>query len=252
MNIITKYVDYDIDSINFFLKEIREGINARGMNNLTNGQVDAINVSKEHPLVQYMASAIAASRNADMLRTGMLPCVSVTPGHLDPEMQTMAMVPQIYDIDDEQIEYFKSLLKLSDEDRFNEGLLTTQQIENIIMAYRRLNGKMRCEKHTWGYNEELNISCWSESPDYDSLMVRIVDSVLAGLKVGVMGDNSKLRNMQYKIDRGLTNFNYGRVLYGSEINLTFFNRYSNYTIFTEENISGFTFNPTFISPGETE
>lgn len=251
MKIIAEYIDYDIDSINFFMNAIKDSLAVRDIRSLTNAQVDGINVSKEHPLVQYMAAAISASRGADAMRTGMLPCISVTPGHLDPDMQTLASVPESYTITDEHIEIYKTLLRTDEEERMKDGLLTVTQIETILSAYKRLNGGvMRCEKHTWGYNEELNVSCWSESPDYDSLMVRLIDSVLSKIRVGTMGDGSAIRNMQYKIDRGLSNFNYGRVLYGSEINLTFFNRYSNYTIYTEENISSAVFDPTFISPGE--
>lgn len=251
MKIIAQYSDFEVDTINFFIAKIRESIDARGLTGLTNGQVDLIPVLKEHPLIQYMESKINPNvRNGDDLRAGMVPGIGVTPGNCDPEMETMGESTEFIVIDDAYISMLKGLLSLSDKEIQQQGVLTKDQINTIIGAYKRLGkGVMRGQLNKWAWNEEVNISCWAESPDYDTIMSRIIDSVLAGLRVGFLGDNSPIRKMKYKPVRGLTNFNFGRVLYGSEFNLTFLNIYTNYTIYTEESITDMTFKPSFIIPG---
>jgi hypothetical protein len=121
-----------------------------------------------------------------------------------------------------------------------------------MTEYRRGQGVMRCQKHMWGWNEEINISLWSNTPDVDVVMATLLDSILAEIAMGTVGDNSALKNMKYRPTKGLTNFNFGRVLFGTEYNLTFFNTYHNYTIFTEDLISGHDLQGTFTVPGSTE
>jgi hypothetical protein len=43
--------------------------------------------------------------------------------------------------------------------------------------------------------------------------------------------------MQYKVVKGLTNFNFGRVLFGTEYSITFMNTYNNFTIYKESVIT---------------
>ena len=252
MNIIARYSDFDIDTINFFIDAINESLAEKDITSLTNGQVNGIPVLKEHPLVQYMASAIDPNRQSmDNFRTGMVPGIGVTPGNMDSEMETFGETPVISIIDDNYIATMKQYLSVGGQTLQNTGVLTVKQLETIMGAYKKLpsGGVMRMQTNSWGYNEEVNVSCWAESPDYDTIMSRIIDSVLAGMKVGIMGDNSFIKKMKYKVTRGLTNFNFGRVLYGSEFNLTFFNKYNNYIIYTEDSINSEILTATWKSPG---
>ena len=59
-----------------------------------------------------------------------------------------------------------------------------------------------------------------------------------------------MKNMKFETTRGLTNFNFGRVLFGTEYSLTFLNTYNNYTIFSEQPISDFEAELTYTTPGE--
>jgi hypothetical protein len=246
MNIIMEYSDFRIDTINFFIEKIRAALETKGLNELSNNNVDIVNVSKEHPLVQFMESRINPVKSGDDLRAGVLPGIGVTPGNLDAEMETMGETTEMFIVGDDDISMFKSWLNLTNKELANKYVINKPQIESVLAAYKRKGLQtMRCQQNSWGWNEEVNVSCWSESPDYDTLMFRIIDSVLAKIKVGIVGDNSPMQKMKYKPVRGLTNFNFGRVLYGSEINLTFFNTYSNYTIYTEEHITGFEQDLTF-------
>ena len=251
MNIIAKYSDYTIQTINYFIEAIESDINARDIKNLTNGLCDFIKVYKEHPLVTLMASQLGQSRNADLLRTNLLPAIAVTPGSAENVDFGMGLTIAQSIVDDDFIANLKEIYRLESNGAIQSmGLITKNQIELIMAAYKRKDtGVMRLHKNQWGRNEEVNISCWSESQDVDFLMDNIVNSVLSDIRAKFPGDESPIRNMKFKTTRGLTNFNFGRVLFGCEYNLTFLNIYNNYTIFVEDPITDFEADLTFTTPG---
>jgi hypothetical protein len=252
MTIIEKYSDYSIQTINYFITHIEDAINSRDIHNLTNGKIDIIRITKEHPLVTMMASQLGQSRSAELLRSNILPAIAVTPGNADNQDFGMGLTMSEYKIDDDRIAELRVVYNLPNNASIqSQGLITKQQIENIMAQYkRRGNNTLKCHVNQWGREEEVNISCWSESQDVDFIMDNIVNSVLADLRAKFPGDESPLRNMKYKTTRGLTNFNFGRVLFGSEYNLTFLNIYNNYTVFMEEDITDFEADLSYTTPGE--
>ena len=252
MIIIEKYSDYSIQTVNYFKDAIETDINARDIKNLSNDVIDFVKVSKEHPLVTMMASQLGATRNSELNRSNLLPAIAVTPGAAKSKDYGFGLTASTYNIDDDFIADLKVLYNLPDNKKLQEnGLITKQQIENIMGAYkRRGNQTLRCYANQWGREEELNISCWSESPDLDALLDNIVNSVLSGIRAKFPGDESPLKNMKFETTRGLTNFNFGRVLFGTEYSLTFLNTYNNYTIFSEQPISDFEAELTYTTPGE--
>lgn len=254
MNIIAEYSDYAIQSVQFFIDEIENNLGKRDIPGLTNDKIQLINVTKEHPLVALMASQINPNpKSQDALRSSILPAIAVTPGNMSEEGISFALSPHTSIANDEFIEELKELFDVSQKEiQKNKGLITIEQIENIIAAYKKSNGILRIVRNGWGWNEELNISCWSESPDLDILLSTLMDSTLARIRVGFMGDESPVKNLKYRVTRGLTNFNFGRVLFGTEYNLTFFNTYHNYTVYQEDYVTGHDLNGTFKTPGSDE
>jgi hypothetical protein len=252
MRIIAEYSDYTIQSIEFFLDAIKTGIESRDISGLSNGKIEILTPTKEHPLVKLMASALNANINLEDARESIIPAISVTPGNLSEEAAVMSKSYQPMNVTDAWITEFNTLRNLSDKDLQKEVLITKNQIESILTEYRRGTGIMRCQKNMWGWNEEINISAWSSSPDLDILLGTLLDSILAKIAVGLTGDNSLIKNLKYRPTKGLTNFNFGRVLFGTEYNLTFFNTYHNYTIYTEDHVLGHDLYGTFKVPGSTE
>jgi len=252
MRIIAEYSDYAIQSIEFFKTEIETGLALRDIAGLFNNKIQKINVTKQHPLVTEMSSALNANVRQDDTRSSIIPAISVTPGNMGEDGVTMGKSYQPFIVDDDWITEFRELSNKTQKERNAIGIITAKQIDDIIAEYRKTTGIMRCQKHMWGYNEEINISLWSDSPDIDILVATLLDSILSKIVTGMAGDNSPLKNMKYRITKGLTNFNFGRVLFGTEYNLTFFNTYHNYTIFTEDHLSGHDLNGTFKVPGSTE
>jgi hypothetical protein len=251
---IARYSDYNIQTINYFATLIEDEINARDIKNLSNGKIDFIQVTKEHPLVTMMASKLGEGRNADPLRANLLPAIGITPGSAENQDFGMGLSQSDEIIDDDAIAELKALYNLSTNAEIQaEGLITKDQITAITSKYRKMgdSGVMKRHITQWGRNEEVNISCWAETPDIDCLMDNLINSVLAGVRAKFPGDESPIRNAKYRTTRGLTNFNFGRVLFGSEYSLTFLNIYNNYRVYVEDYITGFEFDPTFTTPGQS-
>jgi len=249
--IITKFSDYVIQSVEYFLTRIEDEIVIRDLNGLSNGKIDIIKPTKEHPLCSLMASQLSETRNTNDLRSSIIPAISVTPGNMADEGFTLGQSYKSEVVDDDFIDQLKIYLAKTNKEIQEDLLITPKQIELIISEYNRSEaGAMRVQKNQWHKKEDINISVWSNTPDIDILLGNLMDSIFATIQVGFVGDNSPLREFSYKITKGLTNFNFGRVLFGSEYGLTFMNSFSNFTIYTDTLIEGHDFYPTTEIPGE--
>ena len=252
-SIVTKFSDYVVQSVEYFIAQIETELAYRDLSGLTNGRVAKIGVVKEHPLSMLMSAQLAEARNADKVRSSLIPVISVTPGSLTSEGFTLGNAYQPEIVDNTFIDYFKELQLLTQKEIQESVLITTDQIDTIVSEYNRTaESGMKSQKNQWNKKEEINISIWSDSVDEDIILGLLMDSVLSFMQIGFMGDDSPIRNMEIKTTKGLTNFNFGRTLYGSEYNLTILNSFNNYIIYTDDVISGHEFNPTFIIPGESE
>lgn len=249
--IITKFSDYVLHSIEYFITQIETEIAYRDIKGLSNDTIELINVTKEHPLVTMMTAQLAESPTAPPLQSGLLPAISVTPGNLTDKVFTLgqSLKPEI--VDATFISDLTAYLSKTNSEIQDDMLITKEQIETIIGEYKRAAaGGLRVQSNEWFKNEEINISVWSESPDIDILLGNLMDSILATIQIGFAGDNSDLRDFAYKISKGLTNFNFGRTIFGSEYNLTFLNSYNNYIIYTDDVLSGHDLVGTYLIPGE--
>lgn len=251
--IITKFSDYVIHSIEYYISQIETELGYRDLPGLFNNHVQKINITKEHPLAALMAASLSDVRNADNLRSNIIPAISVTPGNMTDEGFTLGQTFKSEIVDEDFIDELKVYLEKTDKEIQEDMLITKNQIEDIISEYNRNEaGAIRTQHNEWHKNEEINISVWSNSADIDIALGNLMDSVLATIQVGFAGDDSKLRYFRYRTTKGLTNFNFGRVLFGTEYNLTFLNSYNNYIIYSDPVISGHDFYGTFLTPGETE
>jgi hypothetical protein len=247
--IVTKYSDYELHSVEFFIEKINTELAYRDISGLTNNKVETINVSKQHPLVELMAAQL--QNDSSVHRSALVPKISVTPGNSPDTGFTTGQGLKSGIVDDDFIANLAVYGALDPKDRLDSGLLTNSQITAINTAYAVAEtGSMLYESHQWRRNEEINISSWGPSADIDNLISNLLDSILAEVQVGFVGDNSPIVNFKWNVTRGLTNFNYGRVLFGTEYGLTFLNTFNNYTIYTETRISEHENNFTYTTPGE--
>lgn len=254
--IVSKYNDYTFNSVEYMIDAINNELSYADLPGLTNNHVEFINVSKQHPLVSFMEKVVNdRDRNIDYNYSSIIPAISVTPLGSKDERFTLGKSPSFYGVkeNDDFIKQLKTYQGMSQRDIQKDVLLTHYQIETILDAYRRTVGdspekRMYYQRHKWMKREELNVSVWSDTPDVDILLGNLVDSVMASIQ-GYLTDNSRVSDFSYNITKGLTNFNYGRVLYGSEYVLTFLNTYSNYIIYTDNTINR---NPSFIGTYTTQ
>ena len=116
MNVITKYSDYSIQSIEYFITEIENGLAGRDLAGLTAfttlqgetvSRIEKINITKQHPLVSFMLTQLGEARNADLLRTGILPAISVIPGSIGEEGNTIGQSFHTESVDDSFIAILK-------------------------------------------------------------------------------------------------------------------------------------------------
>lgn len=250
---IIKYSGHRIDSIEYFIDAIKDALTDRDLPGLTNNTVQAIQVTKQHPLATLMNSFLQTNTQADVMRSGIIPAISVTPGNLVETGFTLGQSFKAEVVDDSWIQDFKDLKELSARDRQAEFLLTVKQIDSVIAAHKKAaENSVLCQRNEWRKDEDINVSVWSHSPDIDIILGTLMDSIFADIQVGFAGDSSKIMNFRYRVTKGLTNFNFGRILFGSEFNLTFTNTYNNFTIYQDDRITEHDLEGTFNIPGESD
>jgi hypothetical protein len=251
--IITKFSDYRIQSIEYFIDQISDALTVRDLPGLTNNTVQAIKPTKQHPLATLMNSYLQNNNQFDVMRSGVIPAISVTPGNMAETGFTLGQSYRAVAVDDDWITDFKALKELSARNRQAEVLLTSDQIDTILAAYKKATeGSVLCQKNEWRKDEDINVSVWSHSPDIDIILGNLLDSIFADIQVGFAGDGSKIMNFKYRVTKGLTNFTFGRILFGSEFNLTFTNTYNNFTIYQEDRITEHDLLGDFTTDGESD
>lgn len=253
MALITKYSDFVINPVQFFIDLLTDALTVRDLPGLTSNMVQAINISKEHPIVTMMANKLSDSRRGEIERSNILPSIGITPGSPKNIAFTLAKSYKPEVVDDAFIATLRSWYDKDMETIQRDLLITQKQIDLIIAAYRRNPARgVRCIKNEWHKNEEINVSLWSEAPDVDIIIGMLLDSIFSDFQVGNDADTTaKIRNMDVNVTKGLTNFNFGRVLYGTEYSLTFMNSYCNYLIYTDAVIDAHTLQSSVAVPGET-
>jgi hypothetical protein len=248
--IITKFSDYRIQSIEYFIDRIYTELQIRDLPGLFNNKIEIIKPTKQHPLATLMAVSLQDEGNP--LRSGIIPAISVTPGDLTDIGFTLGQSFQPEVIDDDWIEDLQEYSGKGSREILEDLIITQKQIDLIIDTYEALESPedMRVQKTEWRKDEIINVSVWSDSADIDMILGNLMDSILADIQVGFYGDNSKLMNFRYSTTKGLTNFNYGRILFGTEYRLTFTNTFCNYTVYSDDRITEHDFIGEFNAPGD--
>lgn len=245
MTIIAKFSDYRIQPIEYFITALTTSFAARNIKSLTNGKVEVINISKQHPLAILM-QALVQGDDVTILRSSLIPAISIIPGDQNEGGFTFNQSFHSEIIDDNFIEDLEIYLTKTNKQILESAALTKDQVNTIVDAYEEAEeNSLICDIHEWRKSEIINISIWSDTPDIDNLFSILLDSILADMQVGQLGDNSLIQNMSYRAARGLTNFNFGRILFGSEYILTYTNTYKNYTIISDPRITEHEFHGTF-------
>jgi len=251
--IITKFSDYRIQTIEYFIDRISTELNIRDLPGLFNNKIQLIRPTKQHPLATLMA--ISLKEGSDPLRSGIIPAIGITPGNLADAGFTIGQGYRPEVIDDDWIAELQTYSSKTAREIQQDLLITHDQINLIVDAYTASgtggSGEIRVQRTEWRKDEEVNVSVWSESADVDVILGTLMDSIMSEIQVGFIGDNSPIMNFKYRTTKGLTNFNYGRILFGTEYSLTFTNTFCNYIIYSDDRVTGHDFIGEFYAPGES-
>ena len=192
--IITKFSDYRIQSIEYFIDRIYTELQIRDLPGLFNNKIEIIKPTKQHPLATLMAVSLQDEGNP--LRSGIIPAISVTPGDLTDIGFTLGQSFQPEVIDDDWIEDLQEYSGKGSREILEDLIITQKQIDLIVDTYEALESPedMRVQKTEWRKDEIINVSVWSDSADIDMILGNLMDSILADIQVGFYGDNSKLMN----------------------------------------------------------
>lgn len=220
-NPVLEYVEYPIDSPFWWIRELQQNLERRDIKGATGGKIEAIKVSAQHPLV-LMTGAFLASENANPSVAGIIPGISVMEGSETEENTTMgrgtradAFIDTPY-LDQIQAQYPKM------EDRTKEGILTDTQIETMrVLLNKYPKKRLRAAiSHLW-FRDSVMISLWTHSVTERVLIGNILRSAVFDTVNKLSARN--VRDPSLRADKGLVNMNFGRILEGQEIEVSFQN-----------------------------
>lgn len=231
MSIVAKYTDYFISHPEYFIEHIQNEINLRDVYNISNKRFPSITVTGEHPLVALVGSILATQGTANF--SGLLPSIAVIEGDDAEEITTVGQGKRETSyIDQPWIDQLKTELSAM-KDRSLEGLLTDIQIQAIETALvATTTGKLKLEIDQFHERQSVFVSLWAHNRHERTLMGNLLRSVLYDMKKDMI--SKRLSDISIRTSKGLVNFNFGRILYGQESEISYLNSFKNYTVIDEE------------------
>lgn len=226
---ILKFTDYYIDGVNWFIRTIQQEIALRDIVGITNGRVQAINVTGHHPLVQLLGNLIDPVNQVSF--AGLLPCVSVSENTENEEVTTIGQgkrvvgVVDISFVNDMRANY-ADMLK-----RNREGIITNSQLTTLENA---LTGdkKLITEVEEFGLRESVFVSLWCNTLEEQLVLGNVMRSIIFDVRKKMIAEG--VIDINITTSRGLVNFNFGKIVYGQETEISFLNFFRNYTVTDEE------------------
>lgn len=231
-NIITKYTCYYINTPNFLIKYIQNELALRDIPGLTNNVIKGVRVTGIHPLVK-LTGAMMSTSGGNPRFAGIIPAIAVSEVSESEEIGTFNYGERTpFIIDQKWVDNFRS--NHSDvKKRIEDGLLTDQQlllIENAVAT----NPIIALKKQIW-LNESNIISVWCESLSDRQIIGDLVKSIVFDMRIAMR--EKGIRDISVKIDNGLVNMNFGRILHGMELAIDFTNTIENIIVTDEVPLS---------------
>jgi hypothetical protein len=218
---------------------------------ILNNRTIKIQVTLDHPLM-VLAGAILFSSGANLPDiNGMFPRISVTDAsHREKETSIGQGIKDYSILKTSDIQNFKNSMG-SMKDRIDKGLLiTNQQVDNMLAITESIGGEAILMRQQVMQDVTYYISVWCLSIDERIVLTQIMESTLFGLKQELIKQG--FRNPQINTDTGITNSNFGRMIFGSELELTGINTITNYTLFKEKPLKSYNLEsfPNFLKFGD--
>jgi len=234
---VTDYTEYFVDTPGWFIDQIQQALGDRDLRSLTNERIEAIKVSSEHPLVQLTGSIL---QNNEPDHAGLIPSISVIEQPENEESTTIGDGIQVYrSISLAHMEMIKTTYADLAE-RQKEGLITDNQINKVILAIEQRATEygvepstieLKAEVEAYWLRESIYVSLWTHHTNERNLLGKLLRSVVYKMRKSMRGRG--LRDISIRTDKGLVNFNFGRLLHGKETEITFLNRMINISVTDE-------------------
>jgi hypothetical protein len=236
-DIVTKFTDYAIAVPEFFIDYIGEELGKRDLNGLTAGRIKSLYPSGEHPLVALTGNLLSGSKPNF---SGLLPAISVIEADENEENTTVGHGKRENQILNQSfVDDFKNLYPDLTE-RSKEGLLTNEQLDLIAEHIRKqssdpnnepYDGEAFTEVQTFWQRENVFVSLWAHNLQERQVLGKLLRSIVYDMRIPLIGRG--VIDASIRISKGLVNFNFGRILYGLEVELNFLNKFNNYTVLTQ-------------------
>ncbi len=227
MGIITTYFDYKVFSPDYFINYIQGELAKRDLAGLSNGKVEAIKVSGDHPLVTLLASAL---QGGTPRFEGLLPAISVVGSDEPEEGTTIGQGIRPYTVMTQAKLDLLSSVPIAT--RYLEGLITDNQIATIQAAITAQAGhQLRMGVDEFYQPEKIFVSLWTHTLQECNILGKILTSILYAMRKDMLAKH--LINIKQRTDIGLRNTNFGRILYGQETAIDYRNTVRNFTVYDD-------------------
>ena len=226
--IITKFTDYNIDSPNWFIRTIQQELALRDIKGITNNRVQGINVTGQHPLVQLVGNLVDPNNQVSF--AGLLPCISVSENNETEESTTIGQGKRVNGVIDITFvnEIRANLVTMKERKR--EGIITDNQltlIENAVSG----NKKLLAQVEEFFFRSSVFVSLWANTLEELIVIGDVLRSIVYDLRKYMIARN--VIDINITTSKGLVNFNFGKVIYGQETEISFLNMMRNYTVTDE-------------------
>lgn len=233
--IIAKFNDYYIDGVNWFIRNIKKELGYRDIPGLTNNRVQAINVTGHHPLVQLVGNLIDPTTQVSF--AGLLPAISVVENNETEEATTIGQGKRRSGIMTMEFvsEVRTNLSKMIDRNK--EGLITDAQLTAIENSLSGVTTGLLTEIEEFFLRESYFVSFWAHTLEEATVVGNMLRAVLYDIRKAMIRNHAI--DIHITTSKGLVNFNFGKIIYGQETEITFLNAIRNYTV-TDEVVKDYT------------
>lgn len=220
-----KFCDYLIITPDWFIDYIQSEIRKRDIKGLTGGnRISDVRVTGEHPLVALTGSLLQGG--GEQAWSGLLPAISVIESDED---ETYTTIGQGKRASGRLTKSWVSQIRESFpdiRDRNKTGLITDTQLKDIETMIG-IKDYILCEVEEFMLKESVFVSLWCHSLEERKILGTMLRSVIFDMRKAML--KARLTDIHIRVSKGLNNFNFGRVLYGQEIEVSYVNTIRNLT-----------------------
>jgi hypothetical protein len=228
-DIIASYTEYTLAVPDYFLNYLSQELIKRDISGLTAGRIQGIIPTSEHPMVQLTGAVLSGKSQPDF--AGILPAISVVEADETEESTTVSHGSRGWvAINQQFIDDLKAAYPTM-KDRVPEGLVTDSQLDTMGQTVSNLGGDILGEVHEYWQRESVFISLWAHNLQERQVLGRLLRSIVYKMRLDMTSRG--VVDITIRISKGLVNFNFGRVLYGMEIEITFLNKFTNMDVLNE-------------------